>query len=99
MWFAGPLFFIGSIIHLIMGIYVLIIILEVGLSWLVALEIVNADNEAAKKLTALLSRFTEPAYKHLRKYIPPVGGIDMSPLVLIIGVQLIGGLIVSLLFI
>ena len=99
MWFTGPLFFIGSLIHFVMAIYVLIVILEVGLNWLVALEIVNASNEAAQKLTALLGRFTEPAYKYLRKYIPPVGGIDMSPLVLIIGVQVIGGLIVSLLFI
>jgi YggT family protein len=97
--FAGPLFFIGSLIHTIMNIYVLIIILEVALSWLIALEIVNGNNEAAQKLSALLSRFTEPAYKHLRKYIPPIGGIDISPLILILGVQLIGGLIVSLLFI
>ncbi|MCK5385248.1 MAG: YggT family protein [Alphaproteobacteria bacterium] len=73
-------------------------ILEVGLSWLIALDIVNAENDAAKKLSALLSRFTDPAYKRLRKYIPPVGGIDISPLILIIGVQLIGGLLVSLFF-
>lgn len=90
--------FIGNILHMLMGVYVLIVVMEVGLSWLIALDIVNADNEAAKKLSALLSRFTAPAYKHLRKYIPPVGGIDMSPLVLLIGVQLIGGLIVSLFF-
>ncbi len=98
MWFAGPLFFIGSLINMAMAIYVFIVILEVGLSWLVALEIVNADNDAAQRLGALLSRFTAPAYKFLRKYIPPVGGIDLSPMVLIIAVQVIGGMIVSLLF-
>lgn len=98
MWFAGPLFFIGSILSMIVYLYTLIVVLEVGLGWLIALEIVNASNEAAQKLSVLLSRFTEPAYKHLRKYIPPVGGIDMSPLILIIGVQLIGGLFISLFF-
>ncbi len=98
MWLSGPLFFIGSILYTILYLYTLIIVLEVGLSWLIALDIVNAKNEAAQRLSALLSRFTEPAYKHLRKYIPPVGGIDMSPLVLIILVQVIGGLFVSLFF-
>ncbi|MFP4097328.1 MAG: YggT family protein [Alphaproteobacteria bacterium] len=88
--------FLAQLIHLAIQIYVAIIILEVALNWLIALEIVNAENDAARRLKALLSRFTEPAYKHLRKYIPPIGGLDMSPLVLIIGVQVIGGLLISI---
>ena len=92
------MFFLGQLIHTIVGVYILIVIVEVALSWLIALDVVNADNEAAKNLGDLLKRFTEPAYKHLRKYIPPVGGIDMSPLILIIGVQLIASVIVSLVF-
>ena len=89
--------FLVNLIYAIIELYVLIVILEVGLNWLIALEIVNSDNEAAKKLIALLRRFTEPAYKHLRKYIPPIGGFDMSPLILIIGIHLLARLVAALL--
>ena len=88
--------FLVNLVYIVIEIYVLIVILEVGLNWLTALEIVNSDNDAAKKLSSLLCRFTEPAYKHLRKYIPPIGGLDMSPLILIVGVHLIASLLGSL---
>lgn len=83
---------IGSFFVLIITVYIWIVIIEVGLSWLIAFEIVNKENDAAKKLTSQLSRFTDPAYKHLRKYIPPIGGIDISPLILIIGLNILAGL-------
>ncbi|MCL4679191.1 MAG: YggT family protein [Alphaproteobacteria bacterium] len=87
--FATLAWILGTIIQ----IFILIIILEVALSWLIAFELVNANNEAARNLTNLLKRITDPVYKPIRKYVPPVGGIDLTPLVVIIGVQIIAGLI------
>ncbi len=87
--FATLAWILGTIIQ----IFILIIILEVALSWLIAFELVNANNEAARNLTALLKRITDPVYKPIRKYVPPVGGIDLTPLVVIIGVQILAGLI------
>lgn len=95
-WIGGMSGPVSYLLSMAVYIYVLVVILEVCLHWLIALEIVNEKNEAAKNLNELLKRFTEPAYKHLRKYVPPINGIDMSPLVLIIGVELIGGIIISL---
>ncbi len=92
------MFMIGMIISFVVQIYVLIVILEVAMSWLIAFDIVNKNNEAAKNLTEQLSKVTGPAYKHLRKYVPPIGGIDLSPLILIFGVQLLGGLLASLFY-
>ena len=71
------------------NIYIMIVIVQVALSWLVAFEVVNDKNEAAQNLTTLLKKATDPVYKPLRKYIPPVGGIDITPLVVIIGLQII----------
>lgn len=86
---------VSFLISTFVSVYVMIIVLEVALGWLIALDIVKEDNDASKRLSALLARFTQPAYIYLRKYIPPVGGIDMSPLVLLIAVQLIGGTLAS----
>lgn len=91
--FASLAWILGTIIQ----IFILIIILEVALSWLIAFELVNPENEAARNLTNLLKRVTDPVYKPIRKYVPPVGGIDLTPLVVIIGVQIIAGLIFRLL--
>lgn len=77
------------IIALLVNIYIMVIILQVALSWLVAFDIVNAENEAAKNLTQALHKLTDPVYKPLRKYIPPIANIDITPLVVIIGLQLL----------
>jgi len=85
-------FIIGVIVQLIC----IVIILDVAMSWLIAFEIVNKENEAAKNLTSQLKKITDPMYKPIRKYVPPIGGIDLTPLVALIGVQLIGGILVGL---
>lgn len=87
------MFIIGPIIVFLVNIFILIIIVQVALSWLIAFDIINSENEAARNLTALTKRFTDPVYTPLRKYIPPIGGIDITPLIVIIGLQLIVGLL------
>lgn len=89
--------FIAMLLGFAVNLYLLIIVVQVALSWLIAFEVVNERNEAAKNLGALLKKATDPVYKPLRKYIPPVGGIDITPLVVIIGLQVISGLFISML--
>ncbi len=86
--------FFYSIISFLVNLYILVVILQVAISWLIALDIVNANNEAAQKLTALLEKLTDPVYKPIRKYVPPIGGLDLTPLIVIIGVQLLASLII-----
>jgi len=90
--------FIGFIISMAVSLYCFVIILQVAISWLVAFEIVNANNEAAKNLTALLKKLTDPVYTPLRKYVPPIGGIDIVPLIVLVGVQIFGGILASLFY-
>ncbi len=84
------------IIGLAVSLYCFIIIVDVAMSWLIAFEIVNKDNEAAKNLTALLKKFTDPHYTPIRKFVPPIGGIDLTPLVALIGVQVIGSILIGI---
>ncbi len=76
------------LISIAINIYILIIILQVAISWLIAFEVINTDNQAAKNLIRALKKATDPVYKPIRKYIPPVGGIDLTPLIVIILLQI-----------
>ncbi len=92
------MFIIGYLLSLAIQLFVLVIILQVALSWLIAFEIVNAGNPAAQNLTAALKKLTDPVYKPLEKFIPPIGGIDIKPLVVIIGLQILGSILVPVFY-
>lgn len=80
--------FIAKLLTLVLDIYMWIIIAGVAVSWLIAFDVLNDRHPQARNLIRLLDRATEPAYRHLRKYIPPIGGIDLTPLIIIIGLTL-----------
>ncbi len=88
--------FIGGLIILGLQLYILVIIIQVALSWLVAFDIINEKNEAAQNLTALTKKLTDPVYTPLKKFVPPIGGIDIIPLVVFIGVQILISVVGSL---
>lgn len=86
-----------NILSIIIDIYVWIIIASAAVSWLIAFEVINVRNEQAANLVNLLNRLTEPVYKPLRKYIPPLGGVDVTPIVVIILLYLLRSILFRLL--
>lgn len=84
---------IGQLLIFALDIYMYVIIASVVISWLIVFEVVNTRNPAAARLVALLNRATDPVYKHLRKFIPPLGGMDLTPLVVIFGIYLLQNII------
>jgi YggT family protein len=88
--------FIGQLLLLILDIYFWIIIASVIISWLVAFEVVNVKNQQARNLMDLLHRATEPVYRPIRKYVPPIGGIDITPIIVIIGISILQQMVFSL---
>jgi YggT family protein len=68
----------------IIDIYVWIIILQVVLSWLIAFNVVNTNNRFVYMVGDFLYRITEPAMRPIRRILPSLGGIDLSPLVLLL---------------
>ncbi len=89
------MFVLFSIIALCVHLYIFAIILQVAMNWLIAFEIVKAENDAAQNLMAALKKLTDPVYTPLRKYVPPIGGIDITPLIVIIGLQILAGLLLG----
>lgn len=77
--------------------YIFIIILQVAISWLVVFGVMNLNNPQARNLMNLLARLTEPVMKRVRQYVPPIGGIDLTPIVVIIGLQILNWAIAQLL--
>ena len=77
-------------------LYFWIIIISVVLSWLIAFDVVNTRNPQAANLVHLLGRATEPVYSRLRRFIPAIGGIDLTPMVIIFGIMILEGFISSL---
>jgi YggT family protein len=61
-----------------------IIVIQMILSWLVAFNVINTYNDFVRGLMRGLDRITEPVYRPIRKVLPDFGGLDFSPMVVII---------------
>ncbi len=73
------------LIDQVIGLYITLVIVQVVLSWLVAFNVVNTRNRFVYVVGDILYRITEPALKLIRRLLPSMGGMDLSPVVLILG--------------
>ena len=67
--------------------YIYILIAAAVMSWLVAFNVLNAHNPTVRMIWNFLYQITEPALRPIRAVLPSLGGIDISPLILIIGLM------------
>jgi YggT family protein len=74
---------IGFII-LVIDLYIWVVIASAILSWLIAFNVVNTSNRFVYTVADMLYRVTEPALRPFRSIIPNLGGIDISPVILIL---------------
>lgn len=84
---------IGQVLILLLDIFFWIIIAQVVMSWLLAFGVVNIQNSNARKFVEILHKITDPVYKPLRKVIPTIGGIDISPIIIIFGISIVKNII------
>ena len=82
MIIIDPLFRITIIA---VDLYIWILIIGAILSWLVAFNIINLSSPLVRSILDFLYRITEPALRPIRRIIPNFGGIDISPVLLILG--------------
>ncbi|MFZ0572845.1 MAG: YggT family protein [Rhodomicrobium sp.] len=78
----GPLL---AFIAMIITLYIWVIIISAILSWLIAFDVVNRRNRVVYMIADSFYRLTEPALRPIRKRIPDLGGLDISPVILILG--------------
>jgi YggT family protein len=81
------------LIDTIITLYIYILIATAILSWLIAFNVVNMRNNIVASIADVLYRITEPALRPIRAMLPSLGGIDISPVVLIIGLLFVERLI------
>ena len=66
-----------------------IIIVQAILSWLIAFNVVNMSSNFVRSLATALDRLTAPLYRPIRRFLPDFGGIDFSPLVVLLLIMVI----------
>lgn len=83
-----------DVILLALQLYIYLLIAAAVLSWLIAFNVVNTRNQVVAAIGEFLYRITEPALRPIRSILPNLGGIDISPIILILIVILIENIIV-----
>jgi YggT family protein len=73
-----------SFIVLVINLYIWVVIAGAILSWLIAFNVVNTHNRFVYSVADMLYRVTEPALRPIRSILPNLGGIDISPVILIL---------------
>ena len=87
-----------NLISTVIQIYIYILIASAVLSWLIAFNVVNTRNQFVAMLADALHRLTEPALAPIRRILPNFGGLDISPVVLILLLFFIRSLIFELFY-
>lgn len=77
-------------------IYVWVVIASAVLSWLVAFKVVDPQNQVVGTIGRVLYALTEPVLAPIRRIMPDLGGIDLSPVVLIFGLFILQRIVFSL---
>lgn len=91
----GPLF---RVIDAALDLYIWLIIISAILSLLVAFNVVNTRNRAVYMIGDFLHRVTEPALAPIRRRMPNLGGIDISPVILIFAIWFLREVLARLAF-
>lgn len=81
------------LIDTVITIYIWILIAAAVLSWLIAFNVVNTRNQIVASIGDFLYRITEPTLRPIRSVLPNLGGIDISPVILILGLLFLRNLL------
>ena len=87
-----------DVVLLILQIYIWLLIASAVLSWLIAFSVVNTRNQVVAMVSDFLFRITEPVLRPIRSVLPNLGGIDVSPVVLILIIFFLQNVIVRYIY-
>ncbi len=87
-----------QILSILLNILWWIIIVQAVMSWLLAFNVINTHNEFVRQLWMVLDRITEPLYRPIRRIMPDFGGIDLTPMVVLILLIILRGPVMSYLY-
>lgn len=90
-----PLF---KVVSIAIELYIYALIAQAILSWLVAFNVVNTHNRFVYTMFDVLGRLTEPALRPIRRFLPNLGNIDISPVILILVLIFLQSVLAQLVF-
>ena len=75
---------IAALLIQVLDIYKWIVIAAVIVSWLTAFNVINERNNFVRTLLTILYRLTEPVFRPIRRIMPEIGGLDLSPIIVLL---------------
>jgi YggT family protein len=75
-----------DVIMVALDLYTWVIIASAVISWLVAFNVINTGNNVVRTIWDMVYRLTEPLLQPIRRFVPQIGGLDLSPIVLLLGI-------------
>jgi len=88
----------ANLVSTVITLYIWALIASAILSWLAQFNVVNRNNRAVAAIGEFLWRITEPALRPIRRFVPLIGGVDISPVVLILLLWFARDLLFEILF-
>ncbi|BBB10026.1 hypothetical protein SPYCW_3042 [Sphingopyxis sp. EG6] len=80
-----------QIVHIILTVLWWFIIAQAVMSWLIAFNVINTHNDFVNQLWTVLDRITEPLYRPFRRIMPDFGGLDLTPMLVLIIIIILDG--------
>ena len=77
----------------IISLYIWVLIINVIMSWLVAFNVLNTSNRFVYSVLDVSHKLTDPPLNFIRRYLPNFGSIDISPIILILGIMFLRNLV------
>lgn len=89
---------IYQILMILLNVVWWIIIIQAILSWLIAFNVINTYNDFVRNALYALDRMTQPIYRPLRKILPDLGALDLSPMVVLLAIYILQRVILPAIF-
>ncbi len=75
-----------SLIDMALQFYMLVVFVMVIMSWLIGFNVINRHNQVVDTIWRMVIALTEPVLRPIRNMLPSMGGLDLSPLILLLGI-------------
>ncbi|MGK2911642.1 MAG: YggT family protein [Sphingobium sp.] len=89
---------IYQILMILLNVVWWIIIIQAILSWLIAFNVINTYSDFVRNALYALDRMTQPIYRPLRKILPDLGALDLSPMVVLLAIYILQRVILPAIF-
>ncbi|WP_313331870.1 YggT family protein [Sphingobium yanoikuyae] len=80
---------IAQILGILLNVLWWIIIIQAVMSWLIAFNVVNMGSDLVRNVMYALDKMTEPVYRPIRRVMPDLGALDLSPMVVLLAIMIV----------